>query len=284
MTATDLDAAVCVIESNDGIGSSDDMEHTTIHYLNDHFCRDELDEQLRISTMSITFRVTEEPLDLSLIAKECPLEENGVQFINYQQEYRSISGRPMPRKNRKHNNFFNSMTLGIAADDKTDRPIHFKLFKNGSVQCAGCRSVEAGNMAIHHLICALMTLFAPTVSKLKINLINANFKLGFRVNRDKLYRLFVTLEFSATYEKCKHAGVGVKFSPSGKDTPISLFIFESGSVVITGSKTESHIKEGFDFMKAFAREHRTTIQQYQNSVQAAMANPKYAALMMSPRG
>lgn len=274
MTATELNDAV-LVKSNDRIGVSDDMKHI----LDSHFNQDALDESIKISTMSITFRITDQQIDLSHIAKECPLKEDGVQFTIYHHEYRSATGAVSERKKTKHSNFFNSMTMGISGDE-SDRPIHFKLFRNGSVQCAGCKSGRSGNTAIRHLIEAMSLFFVPNISNLKINLINANFKLGFNVNRDKLHKLFVNLGYLSTYEKCKHAGVSVKFKPTQKETPISLFVFESGSVVITGSKNEQHIVEGFHFMQDFAFEHRSAIHQYKNSVECAMANPKYAALMM----
>ena len=252
-------------------------------YLNDYFNEEALDPRLRISTMSITFKVSQNAIDLERVANECELKEDGIRFTDYNGVYRGIDQTGAPKRRRRFNNFFNSMTLGIVGDGE-GRLVHFKLFKNGSVQCAGCKCVSDANVSIHHLVEALSPMIEVELTGIKINLINANFKLGFCVNRDKLHELFVCMGFASVYEKCKHAGVGVKYQPLEKESPISMFIFESGAVVLTGSKNDKHITEGFHFISAFAREHKEYVIQSQNTLQRAMANPKYAAMLLPVPG
>ena len=122
------------------------------------------------------------------------------------------------------------------------------------------------------------------VTDLKINLINVNFKIGYGVNRDILYRVLLSSGHSSTYEKCKHAGVGVKFLPKNKEKPISIFVFESGSVVITGSKNEHHILEGHHFIRSFIEEHKKEVFRVSPTLllKRTMAHPEYGNMLVSP--
>lgn len=249
-------------------------------YIGARFDERLLGEDVRVSTMSITFRVVNRQIDLAEIAAGCPLSSEGVIYTDYKGVLVAAQDMVMPRakKRRKQHNFFNSMTLGIADDD---RVIHFKLFKNGSVQCAGCKSAASANRTICILLQALSQVLPSLgVSDLKINLINANFRLGFPINRERLYRLFIRLGLNSSFERCKHAGVSVRYTPQDKEKPVSLFVFESGSVVIAGSKNENHIMAGFRFIVDITQRHRADITQTTGSLERAMANPKYANLLV----
>ena len=252
--------------------------------LDAHFKQDCLPTNLVVSTMSVTFALrgsfdpTNEELDLQSLAETIPLSTSGVCCTDYKGLIRAAEGRPekKPRKRKTHN-FYNSMTMEVAvcaALSPTGPPVrtmHVKLFKNGSVQGAGCKTTQDGDYAIQALRRALdcaisrakmwkLEVYRPLeVYNLKINLINVNFRLSHGINRDALYRLLVSLGETATYERCKHAGVGIKYLPCGKDKPISIFVFESGSVVITGSKNDDHILKGYEFITGLISSHRNKV-------------------------
>ena len=78
-------------------------------------------------------------------------------------------------------------------------------------------------------------------------MINSNLKIGFRIDRDKFYKILLKQGIECNFEPCAHAGVNVKFNYSNNEK-ISIFIFESGSIIITGAKTKDHILQSYNFI------------------------------------
>jgi TATA-box binding protein (TBP) (component of TFIID and TFIIIB) len=218
--------------------------------------------KMNISTISLSFQMNT-IVDIDNISKYIELKKNGICSIDYKGKQKSINVKKKKKK-RKENNFYNSITIvimGIASES-----INFKLFKNGGVQAAGCKNIIDGNFAIYTLVSELSKEFAIfdkttqkmtdvkfilqpiKVSDLKINLINVNLKLRFHINRESLHKILLSTNTPCSFEKCEHAGVKIKFTPSNKITPIHILIFESGSIVITGSKNEKHILESYNYV------------------------------------
>lgn len=254
-------------------------------YLDNLFLQDKLLPGLTVSTMSITFRLSRAMIDLEELANSLVLNDGGILTTDYQGIIRTIRTTKKKKKRKKHN-FYNSMTLEVSVGPNTDRAMHFKVFKNGSVQGAGCQSTCHGNHAIHALLQGLSSTLKCEfqISDLKINLINVNFKIGHGVNRDSLHRLLLSTGNITSYEKCKHAGVSVKFLPKDKARPISIFVFESGSVVVTGSKNENHILEGYDFIQSFINDHKDQVFKMSSTalLEKTLAHPQFSNLLLSP--
>lgn len=114
-----------------------------------------------------------------------------------------------------------------------------------------------------------------------VQLINSNFNLGFNVNRDNLneivsnqYNIFCSFE-SCIYPgvkiqyyynenneindgKCKCSGICQgKGSGSGDNNckKVTIIVFQSGSIIITGSKNTSQINHAFCFINELIAKH-----------------------------
>jgi TATA-box binding protein (TBP) (component of TFIID and TFIIIB) len=268
----------------------------TKHLDSTYFNQDVLPKYLNVSTISLSFQM-KTTVNIDNIAKYVSLDENGICSIDYKGELRSLNDKKKKKK-RKENNFYNSITMEIMGCG--DKSINFKIFKNGGVQAAGCKNMLDGDYAINTLITTLNTELAIfddekkcmteikfidspiEICELKINLININFKLKFCINRESLHKILLASKTPCSYEKCKHAGVKIEFTPKKKDKPISIFIFESGSIVITGSKNEHHILEGYkvaDKMKAHGSNASTFSDWYYYKVEVTDAIAYNAAIM-----
>lgn len=291
-------------ESNTLLEGGDD--ETRIHLENDHdyiknggltnnwmevpllekyFCEENLPSHVTVSTMSITFRLSLESIDIATVCSDCILSTDAICSTDYKGVLcKAVGYEGKKPKKRKSHNFYNSMTLEVSVG-QPKKVMHFKLFKNGSIQGAGCQSINQGNYAIRALVSTLQQVCGCTldIRDLKINLINVNFKISHCVNRDNLHRLLKSIGIITTYEKCKHAGVGVKFLPPQKEKPISIFVFESGSIVITGSKNDDHINEGYRFITSLIEDYKSEVFKLKSAdaLQRALAIPKYAKLLVS---
>ena len=268
-----------------------------IEYLNDtYFNNKALPSHLNVSTISLSFQMGT-TVNIDNIAKYISLSEDGICSIDYKGELRTLTDKKKKKK-RKENNFYNSITIEIMS--LSGKSINFKIFKNGGVQAAGCKNMVDGNYTINVLVNKLSEELAIfnneeqlmsdikfinnkiNISDLKINLINVNFKLKFCINRENLHKLLLETNTPCSYEKCKHAGVKIEFTPTNKQTPISVFIFESGSIVITGSKNEFHILEGYNYITELIKTHKNEIYKipYDTLLHNAR-NSKYKHLILS---
>ena len=78
-------------------------------------------------------------------------------------------------------------------------------------------------------------------------MINSNFNIGFKVDRDKLYDLIHTKNIAeCSYDPIIHACVNIKYECDKKT--VSIFVFESGSIIITGANNGKHILDAYNFI------------------------------------
>lgn len=229
-------------------------------------------EDVIISTMTITCKVNSE-FNVSNIGKYVDLNRNGVVEAIYGRDIlRSI----IPKKNNQQKNkkdkkqFYNQVTLKV--NTKKDRLINIKLFINGSIQMTGCKSIEGSIEALEKLLFLLKIEksvidiktfkledkpFVTNLSKLsidniydfKVAMINSNFSIGFNIDRYKLYNSMNNDKIDATYDPIIHAGVIIRYNTG--DKIISVFVFESGSIVITGARTCRQINEAYNFINKY---------------------------------
>ena len=191
-----------------------------------------------------------------------------------------------PKKDTSKNSFYNQITVVVRVDegpidDLNNAPrINLKLFKNGSVQMSGCKSIKNINIALNKLIVRLKEVKAKfedgkiiektfieepeniTVRDFKIDMINSNYMVSMQVDRDKLYNLLQKKKIKSSYEPCIRACVIIKYCPE-KDNKemkeISIFVFQKGNIIITGARSRSHIISSYNYMNDILLTHKEDI-------------------------
>lgn len=184
--------------------------------------------------------------------------------------------------NTKSNNFYNQITVvvrvsdGVTEDINKEPRINMKLFKNGSVQMSGCKSIKNINIAINKLIVKLKEIKGRkednkiveikfiddydtiNVSNFKIDMINSNYKINMMIDRDKLYSLLLKKKIRSSYEPCSRACVIIKYVPDVDNVDmkdVSIFIFQLGNIIITGAKSGSHIISSYNYINNILSTH-----------------------------
>ncbi len=172
------------------------------------------------------------------------------------------------KKNKK--NFQNQVSLMIRIKNK--RNIHLKLFSNGTMQITGCKTIY-NFVEVMRILCKKLldvkfiynlitrktvkktfitepdNIMIDKVSDLDIRMINSSFHVGFMIDRVITYQLLLTKGYECSYDQCSHAGVNLKYKCDNDD--VSIFLFESGSIIITGAKNKTHICISYDFIVKF---------------------------------
>lgn len=151
-----------------------------------------------------------------------------------------------------------------------------KLFKNGSVQMSGCKSLKNINIALNKLIFKLKEVKGKiendkivektfidepeniSVNDFKIDMINSNYRVNMMIDRDKLYNLLLKKKINSSYEPCIRACVIIKFVPEEDNIDmkkVSVFIFQKGNIIITGAKSGSHIIATYNYVNNILLTH-----------------------------
>jgi TATA-box binding protein (TBP) (component of TFIID and TFIIIB) len=85
--------------------------------------------------------------------------------------------------------------------------------------------------------------------KFDIAMINSNFNIGFAIERPILYNHLTQNKIECLYDPQKHACVSVKYKTESKT--ISIFVFEKGSIIITGVKNCNDISIAYHFINVY---------------------------------
>jgi TATA-box binding protein (TBP) (component of TFIID and TFIIIB) len=173
------------------------------------------------------------------------------------------------------NHFYNQITVVVRVDHgkvydiNTVPKINIKLFKNGSVQMSGCKSIKSINIALNKLIVKLKEIKAilqdKTINKItfienplticvtdfKIDMINSNYQVVIQIDRDKLFNLLLKKKIKSLYEPCIRACVIIKYIPIYENPDmkeVSIFVFQKGNIIITGARCKNHIESAYDYI------------------------------------
>ena len=180
--------------------------------------------------------------------------------------------------------FDNQVTLLFRQDQAVT---NVKLFKNGNIQMTGLKTCEQGVKTIDHIVQQISHIYeilgnedvvedynSMNNSNFRVRLINSDFRLGVEIKRDLLCKLVQTKYHTyCNFEPCVYPGVKIQyycnsnhFIPNGlcKCTEpcngkgssigngnckkITIAVFQSGCVIITGAQTLEQISESYRFI------------------------------------
>lgn len=233
-----------------------------------------LPDDLTISTMTIICKLNIN-FNLENISKYIDLNVNDVITVKWGSltcTNRTLIAKKGKKKKRVKRSFYNQTTLIVRT--KKTKPINIKLFQNGSLHATGCKDIIElfdtietlfNKLKITKAIINPQSLneiiekpYVSDISLLKLEnlydfqivMINSNFNIGFKINREKLYDLLINDGYTCTYDPLIHACVNCKFSYSVSQI-ISIFIFESGSIIITGANRSDQIIASYNFINKF---------------------------------
>lgn len=141
----------------------------------------------------------------------------------------------------KPTTFFNQITL-VYVDKYSTKSV--KLFPNGSIQVAGCTDLFDCNRVIQQ-ICYLVGLITNKKIEKKnfrVVMINSNFSLNYKVNLNETARHFSNNEiFDTSFDPDRYSAVKIKFKPAEDMKQVTVSIFGTGKIIVTGAETLKEI-------------------------------------------
>jgi TATA-box binding protein (TBP) (component of TFIID and TFIIIB) len=189
------------------------------------------------------------------------------------------------RKVKPNKRFDNQVTIVYRTPEKNC--LNIKTFRNGNLQVTGIKSINQGYLIVDTMIDILKNLYntkntsvIDNINNLqninfKIRLINTDYKVGFNIKREILHKILKT-DYGAicNYEPCIYPGVKMQYfynknngkngicnceekchntkggegNGEGNCKKITIAIFQSGCVIITGSQTKDQIDESYKYI------------------------------------
>ncbi len=213
--------------------------------------------------------------------------KNGIIYLEYgKNKFESISKGTnikkivKSRKIKQIKRFDNQATAIIKVFDNQLYYINMKIFKNGNIQMTGVKNIDDGIICIKYIIDFIKNnasennLIATDINNIKldnykIQLINSDFKINFEIKRETLYKLLIFhYDMVCSYEPCIYPGVKIQYywneNRNGqcnceihcslkkkKNTDckkITIAVFQSGCIIITGSNTIEQINDAYGFI------------------------------------
>jgi len=202
---------------------------------------------------------------------------------------RTIITIPPKKKTSKKAFYNQVTILMKPKNNRARNYINIKVFKNGSLQMTGCKDMDDFNNVAHTLINILTKgkdiynrhgkirkhinyIESPAkigLFDIKIRMINSNFNMPYKIDRKKLSKLLT--KYYGKYTKDKEIGyVEHKYSPNSTHSCVnikykdiatgtslipdnikrpSIFVFQTGSIIITGAKNLQHIIASYIFIQ-----------------------------------
>ena len=250
-----------------------------------------LPDGLTISTMCASAKINS-LINTVNIEKYLPLDQDDIVCVKLNNDNQrtliqtKAKNKRLKKKEKKDFHFFNQITVvvrvfqGPVKDWEEEPKINLKLFKNGSIQMSGCKSLEYVNIVLNKLLVRIKQIKAKiednkiqeikfvenhtdlAITSYKIDMINSNYKVNMQIDRNKLYNLLLKKKIKSSFEPCIRACVIIKYTPpenNDEEKEISVFVFQKGNIIITGARTKSHIISACKYINNILLTHHDEI-------------------------
>lgn len=191
--------------------------------------------------------------------------------------------------------FFNQSTMVIRRkmnETKDDqwKEVNVKLFANGGIQMTGVTSEDFAYKTIQWLLETLQTLpqipfkGTPSIERFSVQLINTDYALNKFINQDALHKILINeYNLFSMLEKTIYQGVNTKFfynmknpnsgicqctavckgqgtgEGNGQCKRITMSIFRTGRIIITGARQMSQIEAAYQFLNNVFDKHHANV-------------------------
>lgn len=150
----------------------------------------------------------------------------------------------------KPTTFYNQITLGYT-DNYSTKSI--KVFPNGSIQVAGCADLFDCMRIIGQLsflFKELLNMENPVpIESYRVVMINTNFSLNYNVNLMKVAEHFASSGiFNVSFEPDRYSAVKLKFKPASDMKEVTVSIFSTGKIIVTGAETLKEIVYAYNII------------------------------------
>lgn len=191
--------------------------------------------------------------------------------------------------------FFNQSTIVLRRrieDEKEEnwKEVNMKLFANGGIQLTGVMSEKFAHDAIIWVLNLIKTfpekLFTNPVEiqRMSVQLINTDYSIDKFINQERLHKILINeYNLFSMLEKTIYQGINTKFfyntnnpgvgicrcanfckgqgngEGEGQCKRITISIFRTGRIIITGARYLKQIQDAYDFLNSVFDKHNSVL-------------------------
>jgi len=250
------------------------------------------EHKITISTITLDCKLGT-LININLFAKYLVLKENEVVSVKYGHRNNPATNRTIvviaAKKKPSKKSFYNQVTIRMKPKNNPDRNyLNIKVFKNGSLQITGCKDMDDFYDVTQTLVRILRKgrmveiggekklikyVKEPEnldIKQVKIRMINSNFKLNYKVDRKQL-AVLLKKNHRINTKDTEIGPVDFKYKPTGGHSCVnikhhydeiskpSIFVFQTGSIIITGAKNLQHIISSYIFIQKILTKYHQQI-------------------------
>ena len=177
---------------------------------------DVIHPSLRISTMTLISHI-DSIIDLEKVYENLSITDK-ITYLEYAEKppkgkkLKQVKRRKKDdHKKRKY--FYNQVTIHI----NIGKIVNVKIFNNGTIQMTGLKSIKQGKQIVQLYVEQLklhnVNIFEGeiTIGDFNVVLINSDFDIKYKVNRELLHRDMLELDMCSSYEPTIYPGVNMKY-------------------------------------------------------------------------
>jgi TATA-box binding protein (TBP) (component of TFIID and TFIIIB) len=210
-------------------------------------------------------------LKISTITLCCNFNSN-IDLDKFYKKYKEcVKYTPKTKNTAKVSSFYNSLLMNMSVKYQGKHSVSIKYFPNGKIQVAGLQSIKACAYCIRKAFNRLSKngcfLSDASVTNPRIVMINSDFKINKNIHQGDFCEILSDSHISKNgnitqiiFQPSKYPAINVKIIPDDKKLEylqhcekngimkkfagtISLLIFRSGSIIITGGRCISSYLE-----------------------------------------
>ena len=186
--------------------------------------------------------------------------------------------------------YFNNQVTVVLQCPIRKNLINVKVFHNGGIQMTGVKTIEQGQQAQQNVVNMIRGMIEEgyeiadktllRCQSFRVCLINSDHRLGFEIRRDKFMDILASQypHLRCNFEPCKYPGVVIHFpcqpdndneeltkgcckgGPGPGSKIVTIIIFRSGCVIITGAKTYEQLEAAYTTLNNIVYTHRSEIE------------------------
>lgn len=215
----------------------------------------------------------------------------GILKMEYENRVIGFSARDLLTKRRvSDKTFFNQSTIVVRKtrrDNGDFKEVNMKLFANGGFQMTGVTDEEFSRDVAQQVIDTFNRLETPisaeplAIKVFNVQLLNSDYKMNALAKRTELHKILCgTYNLSSTLETTIYQGVNTKYyyndsypigegicrcprfctgqgdgTKVGACKRITIAVFQTGSIIITGARTRKQLDEAYVFINNIIRTH-----------------------------
>ena len=208
-----------------------------------------------VSTMTTVIKLSVDSIDLGAV-EECIREDRPTHMgMPLTTERPRQRGKKRGGEESPVDTFHNQLTVRVI-DEFGKKAV--KVFVNGVLHITGPKSVK-DSVAIAHTMCTVLERIAIfddgveegriVVEDMKICMINTNFCTSEKLRLMEIKRRLLDLGKECSYDPEGYPAV------SFRHEHVSIFVFATGKVIITGGKSFEDVSIGYRFVTTFLDDH-----------------------------